>query len=590
MMRRRQRGAALIILLAILALGASWFVVKRIAAMQGDFVAANRETNAIVLNKAKQALVGYVAAQAAKQGEDNPGAFPCPEAPASFNSITGTDGKSAASCTLPAVGRFPWRTIGTDKLVDSSGEPLWYVISTGWAYNGSNTNINSNSVGQLVVDGAAGTDSDTVVALLIAPGPPTTVSASASCTPWTQSRPTVAPPDVRNYLECENATSPADATFATAGPSGSFNDQVLRITKGDVMPGIEAAIADRMQREIAVALKSVYAAPGWGLAAGKNIYPFAAPFADPSTSAMRGQGAGPATYQGLLPFNNAETSPGSGVLCTAGASAPHCSPSFVGWSSASLSGANVYSPNCTTTPTQINCTYYYRCPLLCGVLGTPSPSTYPITINATATNVGMALRQLNTATPMTNVNTAGRSASGVLNSSGSAAITLNGTTTVSNDSGGLLGLVSNLLCGLGLGTIGCTQANIAVPITLLADHALLDKTDPTFGWFVRNKWHELTYYVVTPNYTPSVLPGMPPAPCSGGCITVSNVSPAGGQRALLILAGRSINGSARPSATLGDYLEFGNATGSFERQTVSTVNQPALKRAFNDRIVVVDSD
>src|SRR5919204_1322095 len=125
-----------------------------------------------------------------------------------------------------------------------------------------------------------------------------------------------------------------------------------------------------------------------------------------------------------------------------------------------------------------------------------------------ATNVGMALRQLNPATPMTNVDTTGRNASGVLNSNGSAAITLTGTTTVSNDAS-LLGLVGNVTCGLPLiGPLGCTQANIAVPITLLADHPLLDKSDPTYGWFVRNKWHELTYYVVTPNYTPSVLPAM----------------------------------------------------------------------------------
>ena len=51
---------------------------------------------------------------------------------------------------------------------------------------------------------------------------------------------------------------------------------------------------------------------------------------------------------------------------------------------------------------------------------------------------------------------------------------------------------------------------------------------------------------------------------------------------------RSINGAARPSATLADYLEFGNAAGSFERQPVSTVIDAALKKPFNDRIVVVD--
>ena len=53
---------------------------------------------------------------------------------------------------------------------------------------------------------------------------------------------------------------------------------------------------------------------------------------------------------------------------------------------------------------------------------------------------------------------------------------------------------------------------------------------------------------------------------------------------------RSINGAARPSATLADYLEFGNAAGSFERQPVSTAVDATLKKPFNDRIVVVDTN
>ncbi|MGH8746495.1 MAG: hypothetical protein ACREUK_08390, partial [Burkholderiales bacterium] len=77
---------------------------------------------------------------------------------------------------------------------------------------------------------------------------------------------------------------------------------------------------------------------------------------------------------------------------------------------------------------------------------------------------------------------------------------------------------------------------------------------------------------------------------SSTCLSVTNVTPLGAQRAILVLAGRSINGSARPSAALGDYLEFGNASGSFEREPVSTAANAALKKPFNDRIVVVDTN
>ena len=50
------------------------------------------------------------------------------------------------------------------------------------------------------------------------------------------------------------------------------------------------------------------------------------------------------------------------------------------------------------------------------------------------------------------------------------------------------------------------------------------------------------------------------------CITVANLAPSGRQRAILILAGASTNGAVRPTASLADYLEFGNATGNFERR------------------------
>jgi hypothetical protein len=141
----RQRGAVLLAMLAVLVLGGMWYLVSRLSAASGDFTAATRTRNALVLNQAKQALIGYVAAQAAKAGENHPGALPCPEAAAYFDNPT-QDGQTAGSCTLPKVGRFPWRTIGTDKLVDASGEPLWYVVSPGWAYtSGAGPVINSST-------------------------------------------------------------------------------------------------------------------------------------------------------------------------------------------------------------------------------------------------------------------------------------------------------------------------------------------------------------------------------------------------------------------------------------------------------------
>jgi hypothetical protein len=70
------------------------------------------------------------------------------------------------------------------------------------------------------------------------------------------------------------------------------------------------------------------------------------------------------------------------------------------------------------------------------------------------------------------------------------------------------------------------------------------------------------------------------------------VAPTGKQRAVLILAGRALAGQSRPSANLADFLEFGNAASpaAFERQPVSKAIAPSLKKPFNDRILVVDTN
>ncbi|HEY6821243.1 MAG TPA: hypothetical protein VI321_04430, partial [Burkholderiales bacterium] len=414
---RRQRGIALLFVIAMITMGGTWYMISRLNRLSLNHSAIDRRNNAEVLSKAKQALIGYVIAQANKPGENNPGSLPCPELPTYFNDASGNDGKTASSCaTLPAVGRFPWRTIGSDKLVDAAGEPLWYVVSPGWGYTGSNTVINSNSVGQLNIDSVAYTSQaagDTVIALLIAPGPAIYTNCNGTGVSQVRAQTANVAPDWRNYLECENATNPADANFVTTGPSASFNDQVLKITVADLMPGLEAAIADRIQREIDPVLKTVYGwtsvlgGAAWGhttlnsggsitssqtsfvvtstagmpttnfpssnfrllidtelmlvtavntgtstltvtrgyegsaatthsngaaviFGGSSAIYPYAAPFANPSTSAMQGSAG---TYSGLLPLSYAESFPGSNAVCTSGA---RCAPTFVAWNPAGI--------------------------------------------------------------------------------------------------------------------------------------------------------------------------------------------------------------------------------------------------------------
>ncbi len=614
-MRQSQRGAVLLVMLLIVALGAYYFMVSRLQAIAIDARAADRAYNAAVLMRAKQALIGYVAAQAVKAGENNPGALPCPEAAAYFDD-TANEGKVASSCSLPKVGRLPWRTLGLDKLTDVSGEPLWYVVSPGWGYTGTNTSINSDSKGQLTLDGIAGTDSDTIVALIIAPGPAINVTAATGCTAWTQTRPTTGTPDWRNYLECDNATSPPDAAFVSKGPSSSFNDQVLALTKGDIMPAIEAAIANRIAREIVPALKSVYASAAWAtnLSAANPMYPYPAPFANPgATASYQGSASCAANpCRGLFPviFANQPVDPPANppTLCTPVAGSP-CDPMFVRWTSGTIEVksvdviGNTYVPgnnlagiglnwtvtvtNCAVSnvngSTQLACTAYVP-----GQSGAASTNVI-YEVKGTALNIGMALRRFEPAPTLAGVTLqTPPTPTVVMNSNGSASTTFRGRTSA--PTGSPAGTLAQ--CGLSGNTSGidCRQAAINVPLEpLFPDHPLANLRDPTVGWFMRNEWYRVMYYAVAQGYTATSL-ATAPACTPPNCITVTNVTPLGFQRAILILAGRSINGATRPSATLGDYLEFGNATAAFERQTVSRAVSAALKRPFNDRVVVVDSN
>src|SRR6185503_19218127 len=441
-----------------------------------DRTASERVHNARILQEAKSALIGYVAHRAAMTTENDPGRLPCPEAAGNIG--TANEGIAAGNCTLPAIGRLPWRTLGLDKWRDIAGEPLWYVVSAGWAKPNAATNtvINSNSVGNLTLDGTAD-----VVALIIAPGRRLQVSASAGCTARVQRRDTPAPTiDFRDYLECENASSPINAAFVSTGPADSFNDQVLAVTGAEMLPGIEAAVASRFERQFAPQIRTAYSTGSWP---ANPALPFAATFADPSTAAFKGAAA---TFSGLLPASFSETSSGSGVACNPATAGARCDPTFVAWQSASLAGASINSASCTTTATTVDCEFYRRCLIICPA------GTMPFTLTATASNVGMTLRQLNDAVAMTNVNAAPRSSSGVLNANGSGTITLNAEARVSAGVG-FIGALGDLLCGVLALLNVCKEETISVPIGLLADHPVLDPTDATYNWFFRNNWHQVSY-------------------------------------------------------------------------------------------------
>jgi len=111
-------------------------------------------------------------------------------------------------------------------------------------------------------------------------------------------------------------------------------------------------------------------------------------------------------------------------------------------------------------------------------------------------------------------------------------------------------------------------------------------TNPNITWFIANQWYRQTYYAVSPGFAPGgVPPGNPPA-CNPppSCLTVNNLpAPTNNKQAILVFAGRALNGSIRPSANLADYLEGENSTPA----DFIYEHRAGTATAINDRVVVV---
>lgn len=579
---RGQRGAALIMFMVILFLGTSWYFLSALNAASSNVDLSRRQISSRVLAEAKQALLGYVATLAAS--DKNPGRLPCPEALDAATTLNpDDDGVAAAFCTLPAVGRLPWRTLGVSKLTDGYGEPLWYVVSPGFALPSvaGPLLINSNTPAQIIVDGASA-----AVALIIAPGPPMSVQSVAGCAARVQTRAVVLssniPLDHRDYLECENATSPPDGLFVTSSPFAyvivnsksvpvsTFNDQVAAITPADLWNLVEPVVAKRIETQIVPELvksfngdplatwKSAGVTPTAATAA-TPVFPYAVPwgnlaalppcFPAPCTSLLEGSSS-PKTYQGLLPLFSHPSD-----------------PAFIYWDL--TQGVSVTKKSGTGSVNSFTCSVGIARELSCSITYTGGPV---VAVRGVARNV---------------LNTFGRlDLSGVTGFSAPPSIT---EASIFNNAQVRMEINGPLPDNSP--SIGTRV--VTVPIALFADHQLLDESNATYGWFVGNRWHQLIYYAVAEDNSPNGesyscvenQAPLPPPPLPQSCLrlTPADAVGVGKQRAILILAGRSLSGTPRPNGTLIDFVDGENANGD----TVFA-KLPANK-TFNDRIVVLSA-
>ncbi len=243
---RQQRGAALLILLTLVLLAASYTLLKKLNTNPSDLVRGG--DTAAVLGQAKAALIGF-----ALNSNARPGELPCPD-----SSLPGSNasGDSTPGCAGGTTFRLPWRTLGLPDLRDSSGERLWYAVDPAFVGTAA---LNSETPATQTIDGGA----TRYAAVIVAPGE----SLDG------QSRSGGQQNNLLRYLEADNANN--DTVFLTAS-AGDFNDQVLGITRDELMQAVER----RVLKEVANKLNTYYIA--------NNYFPNPAPLGSPDCLASSG--------------------------------------------------------------------------------------------------------------------------------------------------------------------------------------------------------------------------------------------------------------------------------------------------------------
>lgn len=252
--KKRQRGAALMVMLVILIVGASAMLLNSLNSSTPQLTRAKTTTDALA--QAKEALIGYAITYGDTSTNVN-GFLPCPDQ--GQNSTQ--DGEAKSSCAaknISAIGKLPWKTLGLSPLRDGNGECIWYAVSGTYKKNPDTDLMNwdNNGLFQIMApDGVgflAGSSAiNQPVAVIFSPGPPigTQTRTPAANTPSCGGNYTAS-----NYLENDtihginNATVSATANAVTQYISGQIkdlsgneivNDRLLMITRDDIFNAIK---------------------------------------------------------------------------------------------------------------------------------------------------------------------------------------------------------------------------------------------------------------------------------------------------------------------------------------------------------------
>ena len=258
----RQRGAALLIMVALLVLGiASAGLIFGSPTIKAE-LSDDRTPDALA--SVKQALIGWAAqrgvaicsnpgnaAQCAAELSARPGELPCPD--------LDNDGFAEALCSQTAdrLGRVPWKTLAIPEPKDNAGETLWYAVALPFLTAASNNGvINSSTVGNVEVRASDGATPITTqaVAVLFSPGAALggqnrsdRVQDKAFCS-------AAKPSEFRNrcpanYLETASGVNNASpgGPYVVGTRRGTYNDRLIYISAADIMPTVEMRVGGELK-------------------------------------------------------------------------------------------------------------------------------------------------------------------------------------------------------------------------------------------------------------------------------------------------------------------------------------------------------
>ena len=590
----KQHGAALMVMLVIMVMGAVVFLVSSLS--RSALRIQNNQNSSRILAQAKEEVMGNITGGVGQIPGNllRPDSFASTESPYNYDGAADSgcfDASNPGSMPIPGLplissganmrclGRLPWKdygmSIGSPSENDPTGTMPWYAVSAnlvdpaGVIFNSDLLNASPAHPWLTVRDMNGNVLSSRVAVVIIMPGVPLpgqsrtsspslggpnqyldSITVSAGCT-----APCV-PGIYKNYDLHDNFIMGDEHRWITdlnnpankiEDSSYQFNDKLIYITIDELMPFIEK----RVGNEIKKVLNTYYTA--WG------AFPFAAPFANPTTSSFTGQTA---TYKGLLPVGNIIAN-----VATTLAWDTTTPPKYY------INGVN--SGTCTYS----NGAVVNNSRLRCISSNTNISAGQTITFTGKLNGVGLGFWRPHDISTITEFR--------VKDSNGISVL----ATSMFNNV-----VITNSLNTDGSATITFSAQGKPGGTTVqrIEFRDIQPYTTPTIpNWLVSavsgggstcvaasdncNNWHQVAYYAVSQGFTPGGN-----HTCSAPCLTVNGQNGGNNKQAVVVMTSGALTGQTHPSGTLANYMEGENATpADYIYENKSPSNN------FNDQVIIV---